>query len=110
MIRPALAAAGALFAGAAIAHPAMTAYDTTMRAAPSAHARVVQKIPGHAQIDIGECGDVWCAASWRDINGFVKVDAVGPNDGPLVERETGPYYGGPVIVGPAFGFGYYRRW
>ena len=20
------------------------------------------------------------------------------------------YYGGPVIVGPVFGFGYYRRW
>ena len=114
MIRPALAFL--LLAGAASAHPAMTARDTTMRAAPSGHARVVQRIPAHAEIDVGDCGDVWCPASWRDIDGFVRVDAVGPSDAPLVERGPGPYYGGPyyyggpVIVGPAFGFGFYRRW
>ncbi len=47
----------------AFAHPAMTAYDAAMRAAPSGHA--------------------------------------------LIERRR--YYGGPVIVGPAFGFGYYHH-
>jgi len=114
MIRPALAAAFSLIAGAAVAHPAMTAYDTAMRAAPSGHSRVVQHIPGHAQIDVSECGDVWCAASWRDIDGFVRVDAVSPNDGALVGPGPGPYYGGPyyggpVVVGPVFGFGYYHR-
>jgi uncharacterized protein YraI len=108
MIRPALAAAFTFSAAAAVAHPAMTVYDTTMRAAPSGHARVVQRIPGRAQIDVGECGEDWCAASWRDIDGFVRVDAVGPNEGALRERR--PYYGGPVIVAPLFGFGYYRRW
>jgi uncharacterized protein YraI len=107
MIRFALAAAFSLIAGAAVAHPAMTAYDTSMRAAPSGHARVVQHIPGHAQIDIGECGEDWCAASWRDIDGFVRVDAIGPNEGELVEPR--PYYGGPVIVAPLFGFGYYHH-
>jgi len=114
MIRPALAAVFCLLAGAAVAHPAMTAYDTAMRAAPSGKARIVQHIPGHAQIDVEDCGDVWCSASWRDIGGFVRVDAIGPDEGALVEPGPGPYYGGPyyggpVIVGPVFGFGYYRR-
>jgi len=108
MIRPALAAALSLLAGAAFAHPAMTAYDTAMRAAPSGHARIVQHIPGRAQIDIGECGETWCEASWRDIDGYVRVDAIGPNEAPLVERRR--YYGGPFIVGPVFGFGYYHHW
>ena len=106
MIRPALAFL--LLSGAAVAHPAMTAYDTAMRAAPSGKARIVQHIPGNAEIDVIECGDVWCSASWRDINGFVKVDAIGPDDAPPVERPH--YYGPPVVVAPFFGFGYYRRW
>jgi SH3-like domain-containing protein len=110
MIRLALAAALALAAGAALAHPAMTADPTIMRAAPSAHARPVQNIPAHAQIDVGECGERWCAASWRNIDGFVRVEAIAPNDAPLVGAPPPPYYGGPVVVGPVFGFGYYHRW
>jgi uncharacterized protein YraI len=123
MIRPALVAACSLIAGAAVAHPAMTTYDTTMRAAPSGKAHVVQQIPARAQIDVRDCGDSWCAASWRDIDGFVRVDAVGPNEGALVEPRPyyggpyyggpyfgGPYFGGPVFVGPVFGYGYYRHW
>ena len=111
MIRSLLAPALCLAAGAACAHPAMTAFDTTMRAAPSGHARPVQQIPGHAQIDLGECGDRWCAASWRDRDGYIRVEAVAPNDAPL-DGPPGYYgygYGGPVIIGPVFGFGYHHR-
>jgi hypothetical protein len=109
MIRSALFFALALASGSAVANPAMTADETTMRAAPSGHARVVQEIPAHAQIDVGECDDRWCAASWRDINGYVRVDAVAPNDAPL-GPPPGPYaYGGPVVIAPVFGFGYYHR-
>ena len=100
MIRPALAFL--LLAGAASAHPAMTVYDTTMRAAPSGHARVVQRIPAHAEIDVGDCGDVWCPAAWRDIDGFVRVDAVGPRDAPALGAgaDRGPVTS-PVRPGPA---------
>jgi hypothetical protein len=121
MIRFTLASALCLAAGVAAAHPAMTADETTMRAAPSGHARVVQSIPAHAQIDIGECGERWCAASWRDMEGYVRVEAIAANSEPLEGGPPpppygyyggpygGPYYGGPVIVGPVFGFGYYHR-
>jgi hypothetical protein len=110
MIRLCLASAFSLAAGAAGAHPAMTADDTTMRAAPSGHARPVQHIPARAQIDIGECGERWCAASWRDRDGFVRVEAIAPNDEPLEVPPPRPYYGGPVFVGPVFGYGYYHHW
>ncbi len=101
MIRALLASACCLAAGLAAAHPAMTADDTAMRAAPSRHARVVQHIPAHAQIDVSDCGEDWCAASWRDLDGFVRVEAIGPNEAPLYRPRR--YYGGPV-----FGFGFYR--
>ena len=108
-----LAVAFGLVASAAAARPAMTAEPATMRAAPSSHARVVQHIPANAQIDIESCRERWCAASWRNLEGFVRVEAVGaPGDGPLVDAPPPPpygYYGGPVVVGPVFGFGYYHR-
>jgi len=114
MIRSTIAAALCLAASAANAHPAMTADDTAMRAAPSGHARVVQDVPAHAQIDIGECGERWCAASWRNMDGWVPVSAVEPNDAPLGGPPPGPhvFVGGPVFIGPVFGFGYYghRHW
>jgi uncharacterized protein YraI len=113
MIRLAPAFVLVLSAGAAAANPAMTADPTAMRVAPSSHARIVQEIPAHAQIDIGECEGRWCAASWRDIEGWVRVEAIAPNDAPLGGPAPGPYaYGGPVVIGPVFGFGYYyhHRW
>jgi hypothetical protein len=115
MIRLTLASCFCLAASAAFAHPAMTGDPTTMVAAPSSHARVVQEIPPHAQIDLGECGERWCAASWRNMDGYVRVEAIAPNDAPLA-GPPGPrppvFIGGPVIVGPAFRYGYYyhRRW
>ena len=120
MIRFCLAAAMSIATGVAAAHPAMTAEPATMRAAPSSHARVVQRIPPHAQIDLGECGDRWCAASWRDLDGYVRVETIAASDGgPLVAAPPrtyysdygGPYsYGGSAVVGPVFGFGYYQHW
>jgi uncharacterized protein YraI len=122
MIRFAPAFALVLAAGAAAANPAMTAYGTSMRAAPSSRAHVVQRIPPHAQIDIGDCGARWCSASWRNIDGYVRVEAIAANTGPLAPAAAPPppygyygyggpsYYGGPVVVGPAFGFGFYRHW
>ena len=112
MIRFCLAVAFGLVASAAAAHPAMTAEPATMRAAPSLHARVVQHIPANAQIDIQTCQERWCAASWRNLDGYVRVETIGASGGGPVIAAPPPaygYYGGPVVVGPAFGFGYYRR-
>ena len=109
MILLTLASAFCLAASAAFAHPAMTGDPTTMVAAPSSHARVVQEIPPHAQIDVGECGERWCAASWRNLDGYVRVEAIAPNDAPLGGPPGPPpvVVGGPVIVAPVFGYGYY---
>jgi uncharacterized protein YraI len=114
MIRFCLACALSLAAGAAAAHPAMTATPSTMREAPSPRAHVVQHIPAHAQIDLGECRERWCAASWRNLDGYVRVETVAiSEEGPVVDAPPpyryygGPYYGGPVVVGPVVGFGYY---
>jgi uncharacterized protein YraI len=108
MIRPALACALSLAASAAFAEPAMTAVATTMRAAPSPRARPVQQIPANAQIDVGECGERWCEASWRGIEGYVRVEVVAPNDAPLYRPP--PAVAAPWVVGPTFGFGFYRQW
>jgi hypothetical protein len=113
MIRFSLAVAIGLSASAAAAQPAMTAVPVAMRAAPHSHARIVQDIPANAQIDVEGCRDSWCAASWRNVEGYIRVEAIGaPGDDPLVDAPPPPpygYYGGPVFVGPLFGFGYSRR-
>jgi uncharacterized protein YraI len=112
MIRTGLVIALSLAAGVAAARPAMTGEPATMRAAPSSHARIVQHIPANAQIDIEGCRDRWCAASWRNLDGYVRVEAIGASaGGPVVTAPPPPYgyYGGPVVVGPVFGFGYYHR-
>ena len=59
------------------AAPAMTIAPTLMRAAPSPKARIVQDIPGNAQIDLSHCSGDWCYASWRDLFGYVRAAAVG---------------------------------
>ncbi len=100
-------ALGTLAASAAAANPAMTNAPTPMRAAPSRHAHVVQDIPARAQIDISDCGDRWCSASWRDISGYVAVEAITANDAPL-ERLGPP--GPPVVVAPYFGYGWGYGW
>jgi len=90
MIRFCLSSALCLAAGVAAANPAMTAEDTTMRAAPSAHARAVQSIPANAQIDLGECREHWCAASWKNLEGWVRVESVAANSEPLVGAAPPP--------------------
>ena len=114
-ITVAVCALGA-FCGSALADPAQTVLDATMRAAPSARARVVQRVPANAAIDLSSCTERWCYVSWRNLFGYLPVEAI----------EASPYpppraYGGAVVVGTpnVWGPGYYygggwgwrgRRW
>ena len=97
-------------AGAAFANPAMTTVETQMRESPNARARIVQPIPANAQIDVDGCGPVWCSASWRNIPGFVRADAVvagGVGLRPAYHRPPPP----PLVIAPfGFGWGYYHPW
>jgi hypothetical protein len=93
---------GLAFAGSALAHPAMTTVGTQMRETPNGHSRVVQDIPPNAQVDVDDCGPVWCSASWRNIPGFVRADAVvagGVGLRPAYRRPP------PPLFAP-FGWGY----
>jgi hypothetical protein len=95
-----------------------------MRAGPGAKAAFVQAIPANAEIEVDDCGKLWCRASWRNRSGYVAVTAVAPL--PVGEGEAyppppvvvaplypPPYAWGPgYSYGPAFGwgFGYHRHW
>jgi len=93
---------GLAFAGSALANPAMTTVGTQMRESPNGHSRVVQDIPPNAQVDVDNCGPVWCSASWRNIPGFVRADAVvagGVGLRPAYHRPPPPFF-------RPFGWGY----
>jgi hypothetical protein len=101
---------GLAFAGSALANPAMTTVETQMRESPNGHSRVVQDIPPNAQVDVDNCGPVWCSASWRNIPGFVPASAVVPGGVVLRPAYRPPP---PVVIAPfgfGFGWGYYRPW
>ena len=91
--------------GALMADPAVTVFPASMRAAPSPHARIVQRIPANAQIDLGSCSDNWCNASWRDIFGYVPVQAV---EAAAYQAPRPAIVPVPVIIG-GYGYGYHRR-
>jgi hypothetical protein len=90
---------GLAFAGPALAEPAMTTAPADMRESPNPKARIVQSIPARAVIDVENCGRVWCAASWRDIPGYVRVNVVsegGPVAPPLAYSDGPP----PAFIPP----------
>jgi|SRR5579884_4213760 hypothetical protein len=73
----------------AAADPATTSEAIAMRAAPSAKARLVQRVPANAEIDLNHCSGDWCYASWRDRFGYLPVAAI-----------ASPAYPAPPAYGP----------
>jgi len=71
---------GLSFSGAAYADPALTVMNTNMRVAPDSRSAIVQAIPANAEIDVSDCGNVWCGASWRDLAGYVRMSALSFDD------------------------------
>jgi len=76
----------------AFAEPAMTETPSVMRRAPLAAAHAVQRVPAHAQIDLGSCAAGWCEASWRDRAGYLPARAI---SGPPADFSTTS----PVVAG-----------
>ncbi len=106
-------------AAPAFADPAHTIAPAIMRATPSVGARVVQRIPANAQIDMSNCTRSWCYVSWRNLFGYVPAGAVAASpyaSGAPGYYGPGDYYGpgyyGPAIVDPWWGWGrpYYYGW
>jgi hypothetical protein len=102
-------------AGPAFAGPALTLTPAEMRDAPNPYARILQSIPANAEIEVRNCGEIWCSASWRDIHGFVRANAISAGaDAPPVAYPVAPappvvIVAPPVVVAP-FGWGYGYGW
>lgn len=54
------------FSAPALAELAMTGAPVAMRAGPASNARIVQRIPASAEIEVEKCARGWCHASWRN--------------------------------------------
>jgi hypothetical protein len=99
------------FAASSFAEPAMTGAPVTMRAAPTGKARVLQRIPANAEIDLANCNHGWCYSSWRNIFGYIPADVIvagGSPGWPASGPPPLPPPAGvapPVVVAPAFTWG-----
>lgn len=89
------------FVAPAMAELAMTGGPATMRARPTGKARVVQRIPQTAEIEVIKCTRGWCRASWRGRFGYIPAGAVvlGPPPATLPGDEMPPPF---VNVQPTY--------
>jgi hypothetical protein len=125
-----------LLAGSAAAKPGVATTTVNLRAEANTNSEVLVKIPGSGRLDVGDCKDGWCAATYQGKNGFViatAVDTTGrapqrsvrrpipgapgydPDDDDFVPAPGSRGYGPPPPVaygpgpyyGPGYGPGYY---
>jgi hypothetical protein len=118
-----------LLAGSAAAKPGVAMTTVNLRADANTNSEVLVKIPGSGRLDVGECKDGWCAATYQGKNGFVIATAVDtsgrmprsvrrsmpvgpgydPDDDDFVPAPGYRGYGPPVAYGPGpyYGPGYY---
>jgi hypothetical protein len=92
------------FSGPVVAELAMTGAPVAMRAGPAGSARIVQRIPASAEIEVGKCARGWRQASWRNGSGYIPCEAVvlGPPPATLPGNEMPPpvVYALPSYVTP----------
>lgn len=86
------------FSAPALAELAMTGAPVAMRAGPASNARIVQRIPASAEIEVEKCARGWCHASWRNRPGYIPADDVvlGPPAATLPGNQMPP----PVVYAP----------
>ncbi|HLH48279.1 MAG TPA: hypothetical protein VKV96_02965 [Roseiarcus sp.] len=70
-----------------------------MREAPSARARIVQRAPTNAEIDVNQCRRDWRNLSWLDRFGYLPAAAIAapppaeaPPPGSWSSGGFGPFY------------------
>jgi hypothetical protein len=101
-------ALGLAAATPATADPAVTTTAASMRGAPNAKGRFVQRVPANAEIDLNYCSKAWCYVSWRDRFGYLPASAI------AAQPYPGEPVGGPPIAGSGWGGGwgpfYYGGW
>jgi hypothetical protein len=99
----------AVFAASAAADPAVTGAAAAMREAPSATARMVQRVPANTEIDVSHCSGAWCYASWRDRFGYLPSAAIAGSSYPPAPAD-GPYgaWSGAAVGPFYYGYGWYR--
>ncbi|MGP0058445.1 MAG: SH3 domain-containing protein [Beijerinckiaceae bacterium] len=123
----------ALMSVCANAKPIATARDTNLRQEPRMDGQILTLIPGGTKIEVGQCIQGWCKASWNGQDGYVAVQNLAlprmrPPGEPVVAGEVygppaayppGPVYGPPAYYGyrpyypygPYYGpGGYYGGW
>jgi len=92
------------FSAPALAELAMTGAPVAMRAGPASNARIVQRIPASAEIEVEKCARGWCHASWRNRPGYIPADDVvlGPPPATLQGNQMPPpvVYALPTYVTP----------
>ena len=101
----------AVFAASAAADPAVTGAEAAMRQAPSATARIVQRAPANAEIDLSQCSGAWCYASWRNRFGYLPATVIaGAPYPPAAAPADGPYgsWSGAAVGPFSYGYGWYR--
>ncbi len=113
----------------ATAKPIATTGETNLRKSAGTDSEVLTLIPKGGVVEVGECTNGWCAASFDGKEGFVigRNVGMGPQPAPRGRRmgavqvyDVGPTYGRPVYGPPLFyrpypyyGYPYgwgYREW
>lgn len=109
----------------ATAKPIATTGETNLRKGPGTETEVLTLIPKGGVVEVGECTNGWCAASFDGKDGYVIARNVGlgPRPAPRgramgpVQVYDGPAYGPPPVYYrrpyPYYGYPYgwgYRGW
>ena len=113
----------------ATAKPIATTAETNLRKGPGTDSEVLTLIPKGGVVEVGDCTNGWCAASFDGKDGYVIARNVGmgPRPAPRGRRmgavqvyDEGPTYGRRVYGPPLFyrpypyyGYPYgwgYREW
>jgi hypothetical protein len=79
----------ALMSVCANAKPIATARDTNLRQEPRMDGQILTLIPGGTKIEVGQCVQGWCKASWNGQDGYVAVQNLAFAKGATAGRACG---------------------
>src|SRR6266581_2862946 len=90
-----------LLAGSAAAKPGVATTTVNLRAEANTTSEVLVKVPGSGRLDVGECRDGWCAATYQGKNGFVIATAV-DTSGRMPQRQGPQGMRRPIPGAPGY--------